>query len=134
MTDKETVAVIDSLVKAYNEGELDRFMSNFANEAKIVYENDIVAHDGSAAIRAFYEKPLKDKNQVEVMQRISICRHVVDLVRTTKPQASGTTSFLTIYTLSLGKVVRVDFIDHSFLRQQHPITKDPCCDAHDRAL
>lgn len=116
MTNEETVAVIDSLVNAYNMGDLDQFMSHFADEAKIVHDYDMVVHDGSEGIRAFYMQPLADKHQVKVMQRISIGRHVVDLVRVTKPNAPGTMSFLTIYTLDIGKVARVDFIDHSFLR------------------
>lgn len=117
MTDSETVAVIDSLVKAYNSSDLDRFMSHFADDAKIVHDYHIVVHDGHEAIRASYMQPLADKHQVDVMQRIAIGRHVVDLARVTKPNDSAAMNFLTIYTLDLGKVARVDFIDHSFVRQ-----------------
>lgn len=134
MTNEETVAVIDNLVNAYNKGDLDQFMTHFADEAKIVHDYDVVVHDGSEAIRAFYMQPLADKHQVKVVQRIAIGRHVVDLVHVTKPNATGAMSFLTIYTLDKGKVVRVDFIDHSFLRQGNSLDEASCCDAHDRAL
>lgn len=117
MTNEETVSVIDSLVKAYNNSDLDRFMTHFADDAKIVHDYDIVVQDGSEAIRASYMQPLADKHQVNVMQRIAIGRHVVDLACVTKPNASAAVNFLTIYTLDLGKVARVDFIDHGFVRQ-----------------
>lgn len=124
MTNNETIGVIDSLVKAYNSSDLDRFMSHFAEDAKIVHDYDSVVHDGSEAIRASYMQPLADKHQVNVLQRIAIGRHVVDLARVNKPNASAAVTFLTIYTLQLGKIARVDFIDHSFSQQAGLLDSD----------
>lgn len=95
---------------AYNAGDVEAFVGHFSQDARIVRNHDTMTHQGPEAIRDYYRQPLADKSRVNVLKRITVGRHVVDLASVTKPDVGGSTQFLTMYLIDDGKIARVDFI------------------------
>ncbi len=110
MSDEANAAAVERLVQAYNAGDLEGFLGCFGPEPKIHCFPDTLAFDGVEAIREEYGRQFQKGYRSEVSDRVVVGRHVAERERVSMGEGSGTTDFLTIYTVEDGKIARVDFL------------------------
>ena len=105
-------AVIDRLVEAYNDQDVDALVGCFADGAQIHRYPGVLLQDGREAIRADYAKLFADapENRNEVVQRITVGAHVADQSRLRRTPDAEPTDMLVLYTVESKLVVRVDYL------------------------
>jgi hypothetical protein len=107
-----TVAVAQAQLDAYNAQDLDAHCAQFADDVKVADLNGAVTVDGLVAYRARYAKVFAEfpENKVELLGRIALGNVVIDHERVRRSKAAEPFDVVAIYTITDGKIRRVDFV------------------------
>lgn len=105
-------AIVDAQLAAYNQRDLEKFLSFYADDAVLARHPDQVTQTGKAEMRARYERRFSNPNvRAEVLERVVFDRFVIDHERVTAPPAKGEIEAVAVYEIRDGKIVRVTFLE-----------------------
>jgi hypothetical protein len=106
------VAVVQAQLAAYNIQDLDAHVACFADDVVIADFNGAENLHGIADYRARYEGVFAQypQNHAELVNRLSCGNVVIDHERVRRSSDGDPFEVLAIYTLSAGKITRVDFV------------------------
>ena len=105
-------AIVDAQLDAYRRRDLEGFLAFYADDAVLAKHPDQVTQTGKAQLRARYERGFRNPNvRVEILERITYGRFVVDHERVTAPPAKGELVAVVVYEIRDGKIVRATFLD-----------------------
>ena len=105
-------AIVDAQLVAYNERDLEKFLSFYADDAVLAKYPDQVTQTGKAEMRARYERRFSNPNiRATILKRITFGNFVIDHERVTAPPAPGALEAVAVYEIRAGKIVRVTFLD-----------------------
>jgi hypothetical protein len=105
-------AVAQAQLDAYNAQDLDAHCAHFADDVKVADLNGAVNLEGVSAYRARYAKVFADfpENKAVLLGRIAVGNVVIDHERVFRTPASEPFEVAAIYTITDGKIRRVDFV------------------------
>ena len=105
-------AVVDAQLVAYNERDLEAFLSFYADDAVLAKHPNQVTQTGKAEMRTRYQGRFSNPNvRAEIIKRVTFGRFVVDHERITAPPAKDEVEAVAIYEVKEGKIVRVTFLE-----------------------
>ena len=105
-------SVVDAQLAAYNNRDLEAFLSFYAEDAVLAKHPDQVTQTGKAEIRTRYQRNFSNPNvRAEVIKRVTFGRFVVDHERVTAPPAKGELEAVAVYEVKDGKITRVTFLE-----------------------
>lgn len=109
---KSPSAVAQAQLDAYNGQDLDAHCACFADDVKIADFNGAVSLEGIEAYRARYAKVFAEfpENKAVLVSRIAIGNVVIDHERVSRSPTSEPFEVAAIYTITDGKIRRVDFV------------------------
>jgi hypothetical protein len=109
---KSPSAVAQAQLDAYNAQDLDAHCACFADDVKIADFNGAVSLEGIEAYRARYAKVFAEfpENKAVLVSRIAIGNVVIDHERVSRSPTSEPFEVAAIYTITDGKIRRVDFV------------------------
>ena len=104
--------VAQAQLDAYNAQDLDAHCAHFGEEVKVADLNGAVSVEGIAAYRARYAKVFADfpENKAVLLARIAIGNIVIDHERVFRTPSSEPFQVAAIYSITDGKIRRVDFV------------------------
>jgi uncharacterized protein (TIGR02246 family) len=109
---EENSRVIDALVEAYNRGDARGFADLFSEDA---WHGNLHASTGQKGREEIYRRYLETfatypENRTQVVHRAAFGSFVVDHERVQRSKASNSFDVVAIYTLSAGKINRLDLV------------------------
>lgn len=108
------IEVVQAQVDAYNQRDLERFLSFYADEAQIFDYPDHLLMAGKDAMRERYRKLFEPAPQLHalILNRIAFDRFVIDRESVTGRADGKTIEAVAIYEIRDGRIVRVTFLRH----------------------
>ena len=105
-------SLIDAQVAAYRARDLERFLSFYADDARIFDYPDQVLASGKDAMRERYRKLFQPADQLHatIQHRTVFDRFVIDQERVTGLPNGKVTDAVAIYETKGGRIVRVTFL------------------------
>lgn len=109
---KTPTEVAQAQLDAYNAQDLDAHVACFADDVKVADMNGAVTIEGIEAYRARYAKVFAEfpENKAVLVNRITIGNVVIDHERVSRSPSATPFEVAAIYTISDGKIRRVDFV------------------------
>ncbi|MBL9112103.1 MAG: nuclear transport factor 2 family protein [Myxococcales bacterium] len=109
---KTPTEVAQAQLDAYNAQDLDAHVAYFADDVKVADLNGAVTIEGIEAYRARYAKVFAEfpENKAVLVNRITIGNVVIDHERVSRSPSATPFEVAAIYTISDGKIRRVDFV------------------------
>lgn len=109
---KTPAEVAQEQLDAYNAQNLDAHCACFADDVKVADLNGVVTLEGIEAYRARYAKVFADfpENEAALVTRIAIGNVVIDHERVSRSPSTEPFEVAAIYTITEGKIRRVDFV------------------------
>ena len=104
--------IAQAQLDAYNAQDLDAHCAQFSDDVKDADLNGAVTVEGITAYRARYAKVFADfpENKAVLVGRIAIGNVVIDHERVSRTRSSEPFEVAAIYTITDGKIRRVDFV------------------------
>ena len=105
--------VVQKQLDAYNQRDIDLFMANWAEDAKIFEHPSKLLANGSAEIRERHINRFKEPNLFgRLIKRMVIDNKVVDqeIVSRTFPEGTGHAEVIAIYEVASNKITNAWFI------------------------
>lgn len=104
--------VAQAQLDAYNAHDLDAHCAHFSDDVQVADFNGAVTVDGLAAYRARYAKVFADypENKAVLVGRLAVGNVVVDHERVSRSPTAEPFEVIAIYTVTDGKIRRVDFV------------------------
>jgi hypothetical protein len=108
------VEVVQAQLDAYNQRDLERCLSLYADDTQIFDYPDHLLMTGKDAIRDHYRKLLEPAPQlhVSILSRIAFDRFVVDRESVSGRPDGQTIEAVAIFEIRDGRIVRVTFLRH----------------------
>jgi hypothetical protein len=105
-------AVAQAQLDAYNAQDLDAHCAHFAEDVRVADLNGAATVEGLAAYRARYAKVFADfpENKAVLVARIAVGNVVIDHERVFRTPSTEPFEVAAIYTITDGKIRRVDFV------------------------
>lgn len=105
-------AIVDAQIEAYNAQNLDAFCACYSDDAVIANLGGEVTEQGAAALRARYARMFAKfpKNKARIVNRIVLGDRIIDHEDVTRGPGGPRFEAVAIYTVTKGKIARVDFI------------------------
>jgi uncharacterized protein (TIGR02246 family) len=106
------VDVVQRQLDAYNAQDLEAFLATYAPDCVICDLNGAVTQSGHDEVRARYAAMFAQypQNRARVMNRMSVGDVVIDHEDVLRAPGGPRLEAIAIYTVSDGRIVRVDFI------------------------
>jgi len=104
--------IVQAQVDAFNARDLERFLSFYADDARILDYPDQVLASGKDAMRDRYRKLFQPAEQLHatIQHRTVFDRFVIDQERVTGLPDGKVTDAVAIYETKGGRIVRVTFL------------------------
>ncbi|MBK8212909.1 MAG: nuclear transport factor 2 family protein [Myxococcales bacterium] len=109
---KTPTEVAQAQLDAYNAQDLDAHVAYFGDDVRVADLNGAVTIEGIEAYRARYAKVFAEfpENKAVLVNRITIGNVVIDHERVSRSPSATPFEVAAIYTISDGKIRRVDFV------------------------
>jgi hypothetical protein len=104
--------IAQAQLDAYNAQDLDTFCAQFSEDVCVADLNGAVTIQGMAAYRAKYAQVFADfpANHAALLGRMSVGNVVMDHERVSRAPGAEPFEVIAIYTVTGGKIARVDFV------------------------
>jgi hypothetical protein len=113
LVDSASAMLVAGQVAAYNDRDLERFLSSFAPDVQLYAFPDSLLYTGRDTLRVVYGRLFADAGALHarVTHRLTAGRWVVDREITTGLPGHGPLTGLAIYEVRDGQITRVWFLD-----------------------